>query len=217
MNLLAMLHKLGDRLGIVELSPESQPPSTPEKIQTRSVTLAEMVMTIQLTEVRELADLPAELSISFDDVFKAAGIQTGPSGWTVDRLRAFLNSDRIRGMDRAEAQRETLRMLAAEKVDAADVIKDAISRDQALDAFAESILKKRERWLAEKRREIQALEKEIAAEEKKFSDWRRQKRQREQDKKARTDQKRAKREQKKTVRPVDLPVEELRPRPEDHH
>jgi len=43
------------------------------------------------------------------------------------------------------------------------------------------------------------------------------KRQREQDKKARTDQKRAKREQKKTVRPVDLPVEELRPRPEDHH
>jgi hypothetical protein len=138
-------------------------------------------MTIRITEVQELADLPAELSISFDDVFKAAGIRTSPSGWNVDRLQEFLNSDRIRGMDRAEAQRETLGMLAAEKVDAADLIKDAISRDQALDAFADSVRKKRERWLAEKRQEIQAIEQEIAAEEGKWIDWRRQKRQREQD------------------------------------
>ncbi len=175
-----MLRKLGDRLGIVELSPESQP-SVPVKIQTRAVTLAELTMTIQITEVRELAELPAELSIPFDDVFKAAGIQTSPTGWTVDRLQEFLNSDRIRRMDRADVQRETLNMLAAEKVDTADLIKDAISRDQALDAFADSILKKRTRWLGEKRQEIQALEEEIAAEEKKWNDWRRKKRQREQD------------------------------------
>jgi hypothetical protein len=84
-------------------------------------------------------------------------------------------------MDRTQAQHETLAMLAAEKVNAEDLIKDAISRDQALDAFAESILKKRERWLTEKRQEIQTLEQEIAAEEKEWSDWRRRKRQREQD------------------------------------
>jgi hypothetical protein len=180
MDLLGMLRKLGDRLGIVELSPESQP-SVPVKIQTRAVTLAELIMTIQITEVRELAELPAELSIPFDDVFKAAGIQTSPTDWSVDRLQEFLNSDRIRRMDRADVQRETLTMLAAKKVDAADLIKDAISRDQALDAFADSILKKRTRWLGEKRQEIQAIEEEIAAEEKKWNDWRRKKRQREQD------------------------------------
>ena len=59
MNLLGMLRKLGDRLGILELSTESQP-SLPAKIETRAITLAELIMTIQVTEVRELAELPAE-------------------------------------------------------------------------------------------------------------------------------------------------------------
>ena len=80
------------------------------------------------------------------------------------RLRA------MRTMDRAEAQRETLQMLAAEKVDAAQVIKDAISRDQALDAFADFTHKK-----------IQALKEQVEAEEKKWNEWRGLKRQREQE------------------------------------
>src|SRR5215510_1220271 len=134
MNLLGALRKLGDRLGIIELSQDPEQPSVPVKIQTRTITLAELIMTIQIAEVRQLAELPAELSVSFDDVFKAAGIQPSPSAWTVDRLQEFLNSKQIQGMDRDGVQRETLNMLASEKVDAADLIKDAISRDQALDA-----------------------------------------------------------------------------------
>src|SRR6478672_7990838 len=133
MSLLGMLRKLGDRLGIVELSPEQEQPAVPVKIHTRTITLSELVMTIQVAEVRELAELPAELSVSFEDVFKAAGIEAPPGGWTVDRLLQFVNSDRIRKMDHADAQREILSMLAAEKVDTAAVVKDAISRDQALD------------------------------------------------------------------------------------
>jgi hypothetical protein len=175
-----MLRKLGDRLGIVELSTDSDRSSAPVKIQTRSVTLTELIMTIQIAEVRELAEL-AELSVSFDEIFKAAGIQPAPSGWTVDRLQEFLNGNAIRKMDPAGVQRATLAMLAAEKVDAADLIKDAISRDQALDAFTDSIRKKREQWLADKRQEIQAIEREIEVEERKWNEWRRKKRQREQD------------------------------------
>ena len=119
MELLDMLRKLGDRLGIIEFSSASPQPSVPAKIQTRTLTLTELVMNIQITEVRVLAELGAELPVSFEEVFKAAGIQPGSTGWTVDRLQEFLSSERIRQMDRAEAQRETLRMLAAEKVDAA--------------------------------------------------------------------------------------------------
>jgi hypothetical protein len=180
MNLLGMLRKLGDRLGIVELSPQSQPASDPVKIQTRTITLAELIMTIHVTEVRSLAELPAELSISFDDVFKAAGIPMPPRGWSVDKLMEFLNSDRVRGLDRADAQRKILTLLASENVDAADVIKDAISRDHALDAFADSIRDKRQRWRTEKTLAIQELEREIADEEKNWNEWRRKKRQREQ-------------------------------------
>jgi hypothetical protein len=181
MDLLAMLRRLGDRLGIVELSPAPQQPSAPAKIQTRTVTLAELIMTIRVMEVRSLAEQPAELSISFDDIFKAAGIPSPRGGWTVDRLMELLNSDRIRGMDRAGAQREILKTLAQEKVDAAEIIKDAISRDQALDAFADSALKKRQHWLAHKKQEIQALEQQIADAETKWNDWRRKKRECEQD------------------------------------
>ena len=113
MNLLGMLRKLGDRLGILELSPESKP-SGPVKIQTRTVTLTELIMTIQDTEVRLLADLPAEMSISFEDVFKAAGIQPPSSGWTVEHLMNFLNTEQVRGLDRAAAQRAILSKLQSE-------------------------------------------------------------------------------------------------------
>jgi hypothetical protein len=188
MNLLGALRRLGDRLGIIELSHDPQQPSVPVKIETRAITLAELIMTIQIAEVRELAELPAELSVSFEDVFKAAGIEAPPGGWTVDRLLEFVNSDRIRKMDHADAQREILSMLAAEKVDTAAVVKDAISRDQALDAFEESISKKRQQWqtekkqlLAELKEQQQQLEQEIDSEEQKWNEWRRMKRQRELD------------------------------------
>lgn len=181
-----MLRKLGDRLGIIELSGDPGP-SAPVKIQTRTITLDEL-MTIHLNDVRELAELHVDLPVSFDEIFKAAGIDTPPNGWTVDRLGEFLNGDRIRTMDRAEAQRETLETLAAEKVDAADVVKDAILRDQALDAFAEFTFRKRGQWLEERQKEIQALkdkqkqlEQQLAAADKKWNDWRTLKRQREQD------------------------------------
>jgi len=179
MNLLGMLRKLGDRLGILELSPESKP-SGPVKIQTRAVTLNELIMTIQVTEVRSLADLPSEMSISFGDVFKAAGIQPPASGWTVDHLMEFLDTEQICGLDRAAAQRAILSKLQSDGVDAADVVKDAISRDHALDAFADSVLQKRKRWVADKKREIQGIEKQVAEEEKKWNDWRQKKREREQ-------------------------------------
>ena len=62
LDLLGMLRKLGDRLGVIELSPDSQP-SAPVKVQTRTITLTELITTIQITEVQELAELPAELSV----------------------------------------------------------------------------------------------------------------------------------------------------------
>jgi hypothetical protein len=176
MDLLGMLRKFGDRLGIIELKPAAES-SAPVKVQTRAVTLAELATKIHLKEVRDLAGLPAEMSVSFDDIFKAAGI--AGAGWNIERLHQFLNSDPIRAMDRSAAQQETLRVLSAEKIDVADLVKDAISRDQALDAYEDFISKKRElriRALEDQRRHI---EQQIAAEEKKWREWRKEKRRRE--------------------------------------
>jgi flagellar motility protein MotE (MotC chaperone) len=183
-----MLRRIGDRLGLLEVAQDPEQPSAPVKVQTRSITLEELIMTIQITEVRELAAQPAELLVSFDKIFEAAGIQAPTNGWTVDKLLNFLSTERIRTMKHDEAQRETLSTLAAEKVDAADVVKDAISRDQALDAFEESVVKKRQQWQTERKQLLahlkerqRQLEQEIETEEKKWRDWRRQKHQREVD------------------------------------
>jgi hypothetical protein len=179
MDLLGILRKFGDRVGIIELKPASPHLNAPVKIQTRAVTLAELATKIQITKVGELADLPAELSVSFEDIFKAAGIHGTSTGWTVERLHEFLNSDAVRAMDRSAAQQEALRMLAAEKVDAADLVKDAVSRDQALDAYQNFISRKREPRIRALEDQHRRLEQEIAAEEESWREWRQRKRQRE--------------------------------------
>jgi hypothetical protein len=188
MNLIGMLRKLGDRIGIIEMSSAEIQTSAPAKIQTRTITLSELMMTVQISEVHDLAERPADLSVPFEDIFKAAGYDAEKAGWTVERLQEFLNSDRIRKMSRDEAQRATLHMLTEEKVDAADIIKDAIFRDQALDAFEESLSRKRQRWRADQQQllsdlsaRMKQVEKEIAAEEERWKVWRQQKRQRERD------------------------------------
>jgi len=186
MNLLGMLRKLGDRLGIVELHQDESRPSEPAKVQTRSVTLSELIMTIQVTDVRALARVPAEMFTSFEEIFNAAKIQAPPNGWTVDRLVEFVDNERIRNMAHSEAQKETLRMLGTEKVHATDIVKDAIARDHALDAFEEVVIKKRQVWLREQnqllddlKKQQQQVESEINQETAQWNEWRGAKRERE--------------------------------------
>jgi hypothetical protein len=190
MRLMEMIHSLGDRLGIIEVARVSKP-SAPVKIQTRMVTLAELVTNIKVTEIYELASPLAESAVSFDDIFKAAGIQSPKGGWTVQRLEEFLGSKEIRGMDRAQAQQAAVSKLAAEGAASADVVKDAIARDLALDAFEEGTAGKRELWLETKKQLLSALqsqmnalgeerkriESEIASEKQNWTEWRKRKRQ----------------------------------------
>jgi hypothetical protein len=181
MYLTDMLRKLGDRLGIIEMAPASEEKPAPVKIQTRTVTMTELITTIRVTELRELAETSAELSLPFDEVFKAAGIPDAPKGWTIDKLEEFLKSVAVRRMDRAQIQQETARVLSEGGIDGSDIVRDAIARDQALDAFEASVAEKRRQWLTAKKLEIRKVEAEIASEEKAWGAWRSRKRQREKD------------------------------------
>jgi hypothetical protein len=181
MYLTDMLRKLGDRLGIIEVAPASPEKRAPVKVQTRTVTMTELITAIRVTELRELAEMPAELSVPFDEVFKAAGIPDAPKGWTIERLEVFLKEDKIRAMDHAHAQQETARMLSEGGIDGSDIVRDAIARDQALDAFEASIAEKRRQWITAKKLEMRQIEEEIKSEEKAWTEWRKRKRQREKD------------------------------------
>ncbi len=189
MSFLDLLQDLGDRLGLLESAPgsSSQPAA---KIQTRTVTLAELATEIRSEEVRALAELPAELTVSFEKIYETAGIQKPANGWNVDRLKQFLSTAALKDKGRSVVQTAILNILKTENASVEDVVKDAMARDKALDAFEAFVRKKmedrttaRERKAAEIESQIRALEAERkgleekkAADEAKWKEWRRQKR-----------------------------------------
>jgi hypothetical protein len=134
MGLLEMLSSLGDRLGIVERSSAPGGP-TPSKVETRSVTLAELTGEIHKEEVRALAEAPAGKPVTLESIYEAAGIPTPGHGWTMERLIRTLSTDPYKGLDRERIQQRVIDLLAIAKVPSEDLVRDAVSRDQALDAY----------------------------------------------------------------------------------
>jgi predicted nucleic acid-binding Zn-ribbon protein len=160
MRLMEMLESLGDRLGILEKAAGSVSPAG-SKIQTRSVTLEELKSEIRSEEVQALADLPAELAIPFDKIMETAGIGPGPRGWTIERLRTLLLTDAFKNLKREEAQKQILGALSLDKVTAEDLVKDAVARDRAIDAFERTARLKMENRMAARERQIADLEAKI--------------------------------------------------------
>jgi len=160
MNLIELLRAVGDRLGIVEMRPAtSAAPSA--KIQTRTISLKDLLTEIRQEEVRVLAELPAELSIPFEQICAAAGVKAAAHGWTVERLKHVLQTETRQPKDRVEAQKAILNLLANDNVSVEEVVKDAVARDQALDAFEVFAREKMERRIAARLRKRSELESRI--------------------------------------------------------
>ncbi len=194
MRLVEIMQALGDRLGILEKALPATVQS-PVKLRTRTITLTELMTEIRSEEVRTLADLPAELSVPFHEVFQAAGIAAAARGWTVEKLSEVLRDDALQKLERAEIQKRILDALAADEVEVQDVIRDAVARDRALDAFEEFARRKlKERELVRERKaaeieagiaalqtERDALRQKAEADREQWREWRRRKRQVEQE------------------------------------
>ncbi|NWG12687.1 MAG: hypothetical protein HXY20_04035, partial [Acidobacteria bacterium] len=162
----------------------------PAKIQTRVVTLAELQSEIKAGEVRALAEAPAELTVAFEKIIEAAGIPTPASGWNIEKLSRLLGTDPFKDQPRDAVQRRILEVLSADKVDPEDLVKDAMARDQALDAFEKHAERKMmnrmtalERKAAEVKAKIVELQKEgarlealVSEERKRWLAWQRRKR-----------------------------------------
>ncbi len=195
MSLLELLQSVGDRLGIIEKEVRRRAAAQRPKIRTRVVTLATLKTEIKTEEVRALAETPAELAVPFEKIFETAGLPPLPSGWNIDRLRKLLGTAPFRDQPRETVQKRILDVLASEKVAVEDLVKDAVSRDQALDAFEKSVERKmadriaaNEHELAETKARIDDLQREcarlediITAETDQWREWRRRKREHEKD------------------------------------
>jgi len=188
MGIFNWISSIGSTLGLIRVV-EVQDPKAPEKITTRSITLKDLATEIRGEEVRNLAELPTELAITFDRIFQAAGIKPAPHGWTIERLKSLLDTDQFKSMDRPAIQKAILGLLATEKAQVDDLVKDAIARDQAIDAYEsytktklDSRNEARQRRIAEIESQIRQLQDEIARlndesklDQDRFRDWRKTK------------------------------------------
>jgi uncharacterized small protein (DUF1192 family) len=162
MSFLDLLQTVGGRLGILEAHAKEDA-GEPLKVVTRTVTLAELKTEIRSEEVRILADLPAELTLPYDRIFAAAGVKCSAESWSVARLKALLSTEPYQSMEHAAAQQALLTLLSAERVQAEDLVREAMGQDQALDAFEVFVGKKVEDHMAAAEHQVSELDARIQA------------------------------------------------------
>jgi len=100
----------------------------------------------------------------FPDIFKAAGITEPAHGYTAYKVLEILSSDGFSGLDpksKAAALGGFLKMNPSGPVPLADIIQDAVRRDQALDKFEEFLKAKLQGRNAEVEKENAKLQAEI--------------------------------------------------------
>jgi len=132
--------------------------------------LSELMIEVRKDEVESLAQQPAELSQPFGRVFDAAGIATPDHGWTIEKLEQHLAGDDCRNKPREAAQKAILAALSADKAHVQDVVKDAVARSRALDAFEVAIHAKMHDRVTARRDKVSHLEDEIKSLQHEISD-----------------------------------------------
>jgi hypothetical protein len=164
------IRTFGGRLGLIKVNEMADNGAkNPAKIVTRTVSIKDLTTEVRQDEVKLLAETPAELAVPFEKVFDAAGIKPPTHGWTVERLTALLATDQYKGMDRTNVQKAVLGLLSTEKVPVEDIVKDAVARDHAIDAYDTFTHKKmddraaaREHHVAELQAQIKDLQNQCA-------------------------------------------------------
>lgn len=169
---------IGDRIGILETVCEPGPERV-TVIRTRTVTLRELEVEVRSPEVRALAESPSEIAVPLEKIFETAGIARNPREWSVDRLIEFVQSEAVRNKRKEEARKAVLDALNAAGVTAEEIVKDAMARDRALDAFEESgagRLRDLEERIEALRNESARLKEKLKEDASVWNEWRKRKR-----------------------------------------
>ncbi len=183
MHLFEKLRKIGGKLGLLEV--QAAAPNAPQKIVTRAVNLDELAAQVRADDVRTLAE-QGEALPELAAVFQAAGVKPASHGWTMERVRKLVEDDaRFRGLNGEALQKALLGHLMNVGANIEDLVRDAVSRDEALDAFEARAAEKlnarrlvRERRLTELDAQIAALQhernlagQEADAEDRRWKQW----------------------------------------------
>lgn len=164
MKVLELLRKAGAKAGLLHVE---------EEVKTIEIKIVEKKI-VSLKKLQEeveqenLSELPPEITVSLDSVFEALNLPAPPHGWGPERILQMLDSDELKSKSHKEAAEAVLVALGQSQVKPEDVLKDAVSRDKALDSYERFVEKKmedrassRKKAIAELRREIQESEDHI--------------------------------------------------------
>ena len=186
MSFMKFLQGIGDRLGILEsVSPPESAPAM--QIRTRIISLRDLAGEIRSGEVKALADSSGELAAPFEKIFEAAGISS--DGWTIAKHRQIIEKESEQ-KSREMVQKTVLDLLRSAGLSSEILVKDAIARDQALDAFEARVNEKMEernkackKRLLEMEEQIKSLQEEsvrisenLKVDEEKWHEWKKGKR-----------------------------------------
>lgn len=161
MPIMEWLRTAGGRLGLVRFVSTSAPATGPKKVPTRVVTLKELLAEARAAEPPPPSAAPADLARSFEEIYRDAGITPPVHGWTVQRLAEWLRAEADLKAPRETLQLGILHKLASEQAHVQDIVRDALARDQALDAYEVAIGRAIEEREAVRRARTEQLEQEI--------------------------------------------------------
>lgn len=100
--------------------------------------------------------------LGYEDIYRAAGILRGRSGYDMNQIVEMLHCDRLRGLPDEVKHVSVLMAVEAAGASADDVLRDANARKQALEAYEAGQTRQLEDFEARKARENAELEAEMA-------------------------------------------------------
>lgn len=194
MSLLSRLQAFADRMGIIRVVGHSQsPPAGHEPIQMRTIRLDELSDEVRRERAEAMSVTPGELTLDLDRVIEAAKVVAPPHGWTVERLHEAVAAVSTSGADATHVREAVLKQISADGADMEEVVRDAIARDHAIDAFEQFAHSSFSRRRASRNDELDRLkqqlhdlqlrmgqiENEQTIDTERFTDWCKRKRARE--------------------------------------
>lgn len=113
------------------------------------------------TTAAETARGPQSDLLSYDDIYRAAGIMSSRSGYGIHKIVDMLNNDRIRDLSPDAKRASVLMALDAAGTSSEDLLNDALRRQSALDSYETGQRKQVEDFEVRKNAENARIEAEL--------------------------------------------------------
>lgn len=154
MKVIKFLKNIAANAKIIKIIEEAKQKESP-RVETLNLPLEQLIK----KEFQKNADAP-ELNIGFDKIYELHKVGSPESGWGVEKVLDIISSEQFKKLSSAEA-RKTLQGIITGSNIAQDIIKDAVSRDSALDSYEQFAYSKLEERVEMRDKKIENLKKQI--------------------------------------------------------